>query len=157
MRLQRPIYAQKPVEEIRLRIRARDIPSSAHLDVTDVQLQPGEDSTAVVPNPREAGTTAGGVQYRNGVVNGDMEVVALTNLDRATPTRVELHNVAGEARVGSYRFGSFTGDAYVDGEEGAASRGWGRAPIITQRSDLTLRSSTERRMHIRLRWRDRGA
>jgi len=157
MRLQRPLYAQKPIEQIRLRIVGRDIPAGAELEVTDVQLQPGEEATGVGVNVREAGTTAGGTHWRNGVVHEGMEVLALANIDRATPVRMEVLNARADTRIGSYRFGTPpAGRAHVDGRTHSASAGWGRPPIITERSDLYLTTiEAEGRAHLRLQWEER--
>lgn len=157
MRLQRPFYPEKRVAELTLRIRAFDIPDGARIDFTDVQLQPGMHPSGVTDNPREQGTTPeGGPQYRNGTIHDGMEVVAMANIDRPTPVRMSVHNAAGDTQVGSYRFGTLRGeDAAVDGRQHTATHGWGRAPIITQRSDLYLRTNIEGRAHLRLEWEDR--
>ena len=57
MRLQQPIHVDKPVASIKLKISATDVPLSASVTITDIQLQAGEQPTGVVPNPREIGTT----------------------------------------------------------------------------------------------------
>lgn len=157
MRVQRPLYAPKPVAEIRLRVVAREIPGDGEVDITDVQLQSGELASGVTVNPREAGTTAGGSHYRNGVVHAGMEVVALANIDKATPTRMEVLNSRGDVRIGSYRFGERNNfSAYADARTHRASHGWGRPPVITERSDLNLRTyGITGRVHLRLRWEDR--
>lgn len=128
------------------------------IDITDVQLQPG-DPTGVVPHPADVAIRTGGRQYRNGVVTRTTdEVIVLSNNDRAAPTRVDVAPVsAGEVRVGSFRFGRLTSPAYVDGEAGKASRGWGRAPVITERSDghiaVTLDGSI---VHMTVGWSERS-
>lgn len=155
MRLQRPLYVTKPVASIRLRVTARDVPTSAAVTVTDIQLQAGEQPTGIVPNPAEAGTTAGRAQYRNGVVNNKLSVIGLSNGDRAAPVRVDVRNASGVTRIGSYRFGDVQGNAYADGPNGTASHGWGRAPIITERQDLHLEAEATGRIHLRLAWHER--
>lgn len=155
MRLQRPIHTDGRVTRIRLRITVQDIPGTATLRLTDLQLQPGEQATGVVPNPREAGTVARGAEYRNGVIAGDMEIVCLSNADRAAPARIEVRNGDGDARIGGYRFGRVQGTARASAEMHTASQGYGLVPTITQRSDLTMRTSTEGRVHLRVAWTNR--
>lgn len=155
VRLQQPLYVDKPVASVKLRVMARDVPTSAAVIVTDIQLQAGELATGVVPNPAEVGTTAGRAQYRNGVINNKLSVIALSNGDRAAPVRVNVRNAAGVTRIGSYRFGDVQGDATVDGPNGTATHGWGRAPIITERQDLHLEAEATGRIHLRLAWHER--
>ncbi|WP_346921685.1 hypothetical protein [Glutamicibacter creatinolyticus] len=155
MRLQQPLYVDKPVRSIKLKITAKDVPTSAAVIITDVQLQPGEQATGIVPNPREAGTTQGRPQYRNGVVNPGLEVVALSNSDKAAPVRLNVRNAKGNTRIGSYRFGKLNGDAIADGPNHTATHGYGLAPIITERSDLHLRNAIDGRVHLRLAWHER--
>ncbi|MCT1607149.1 hypothetical protein M3B43_07380 [Nesterenkonia massiliensis] len=156
MRLQRPLYTRKPVRQIRLRVITEDLPDGAWVDVTDLQLQPGEAATGVTVNPREAGTTAGRTQYRNGVAHDGMEIVALANIDRATPARLEVRSARGHTRIGSYRFGELNGTpAYADARTHRASHGHGRPPVVTARSDLYLRTKLNNRAHLRLTWEDR--
>lgn len=156
MRLQQPIFVDKPVQSIRLRITATDVPTSAAVLVTDIQLQAGEQATGIVPNPREAGTTQGRAQYRNGVLNPGLKLVALSNADAAAPVHMEIRNASGATRIGSYRFGVLSGTASVDGEAHTASHGHGRAPIITERQDLHLTTTLQGRAHLRLAWHERG-
>lgn len=156
MRLQQALYVDpKPVASIRLRIFTEDVPLSAVVLITDIQLQSGEQPTGVVFNPAEAGTTPSGAQYRNGVLNPGLRVVALSNADKAAPTRLEVRNASGKTRVGSYRFGDLQGDAVVDGLGYSATAGYGRAPIITERQDLNLDTDITLRTHVRLAWEDR--
>lgn len=160
MRLQRPIYVRKPVAEIQLRVVTRDLPDDSLVEVTDLQLQPGEAATgAEAPNPREVGSTAGRTQYRNGVIHDGVEVVILANVDRATPTRQEVRNALGETRVGTYRYGTLNGaPAYADARTHRADRGWGRPLVLTERNDAYLRTKVEggnARAHLRLAWEDR--
>lgn len=154
MRLQRPVRPSKRVQHLTVRIISGGLPAGATADVTDVQLQGGGQSTGEVPNWGDILTGVGGRQWRNGVVHDGMEVVALANIDRATPTRVEVH-ADDDVRIGTYRFGRVDGTAHVDGRTLDASQGWGSPPVITQRSDLTVRTYTTGRAHLRLEWRDR--
>lgn len=157
MRLQRPVYVRKPVAEITLRVVARDLPSGAEVDVTDLQIQPGERTSGVAVNVREVGSRPGDHHYRNGVIHDDLEVIVMANTDRATPTRMEVLGADDDIRVGSYRFGTpANGRGWVDGRTHRANAGWGRPPVITQRSDLYLRTHLEGgRAHMRMQWRDR--
>lgn len=147
------------VERVTLRVQARDVPEGAHVRVTDVQLTPGERAVGVVPNPREAGTVrTAREQYRNGVVHAGMEVLALANPDRATPTRLTVMDAQAETRLGSYRFGTPPGgEATVDGETLTATHGHGRAPVITERCDFTFHTiEATGRVHARMSWTERG-
>ncbi|MGP5219507.1 hypothetical protein [Arthrobacter rhombi] len=156
MRLQQPIYPKGDVASVQVRFVARDVPTSASVTVTDIQLQPGEQPSGVVPNPREVGTTPGRAQYRNGIVNDTLDVIALGNADRAAPVRLDVRNASGNTRVGSFRFGNVKGAATVDGAKHSATQGWGRAPIITERQDLHIRAEATGRIHLRARWNERG-
>jgi hypothetical protein len=143
--------------EVTLKVTVQDLPASASVTVTDVVLQPGETASGPVPNPREAGSTEGAVQYRSGVVPGDMDLVLISNADRASPTRVALESTFADVRVGSYRFGTVRGSAAVDGAAHTATQGWGRAPVITERCDLTIPAAVDGgRAHLRVQWTDRG-
>ncbi|GAA2940809.1 hypothetical protein ACFO7V_16920 [Glutamicibacter bergerei] len=155
MRLQQPIYVDKRVLSIKLRIVATDVPTSAAVLVTDVQLQAGEQPTGVVPNPAEVGTTIGRAQYRNGVINPGLQVVALSNADKAAPVYMRIRG-KGETRVGAYKFGALNGVAEVDGLNHYASQGYGRAPIITERQDLTLNTVLTGRAHLQASWNERS-
>ena len=157
MRLQQSIYPKrKPIGEIRLRVEARGVPGSARVRVTDIQLQAGETASGVVPNPVEVKTTPGRWQFRNGVVNPGLTVVALSNADKAAPVRLLVENANGATRIGSYRFGDVQGTAHADAQQHTATHGWGRAPIVTERQDLTLRTDIADRVHARLMWQDRS-
>lgn len=155
MRLQQPIYAAKPAVSIRLRVKATDVPTSAAVRVTDLQLQAGELASGVVPNPSEAGTTPSREQFRNGVIVPGLQVVALSNSDEAVPVKMELLNATGPARVGAYNFQEGTAAGVVDGLTHTANRGHGFAPVITPRQDLNLQNQIARRAHLRLSWRER--
>lgn len=155
MRLQQPIFTNKPAQSIRLRVTATDVPTSAAVRVTDIQLQPGQLATGVVPNPAEAGTTPSRSQYRSGVVAPGLEVVALSNSDQSAPTRMELVNSQGSAKIGSYNFQEGASTGVVDGLAHTANRGYGFAPVITARQDLNLKNQITRRAHLRLAWKER--
>lgn len=156
MRLQQPIQVDKPVASIRLRIEAEDIPDSAAVLVTDVQLQPGETATGVTLNVEEARTELGRFQYRNGVVNPGLAVVALSNADEATPARLGLVATRASVRAGAFRFGKVNGRASVDAEDHSATQGWGLGPVVTARQDLNLLMDVDDRAHVRLSWRERS-
>lgn len=142
------------VAAISIEVRCEGLPDGVAVDVTDVQLQPG-DPTGVVPHPADVGSSPGGRQYRNGVVTRSDVVVAMSNADLAVPARVTVRGNA-DVRVGSFRFGRVQGVALVDGEAGTASQGWGRAPIITERSDLHARVDVTAPTHVTVEWADRS-
>lgn len=154
MRLQQPIHVDKPVQSIKLRITATDVPLSAAVLITDIQLQPGEQATGIVPNPAETGTTPTREQYRNGVINPGLKVVALSNAGKATPLTINVRG-KGRTQIGSYRFGTLNGPALADGERHTASHGYGLVPIITERQDLNLDTVVASRAHLRLGWTER--
>ena len=155
MRLQQPIYVDKPVASLKLKLMATDVPDSASVTITDVQLQAGELATGVVPNQIEVATNEGQAQYRNGVVNNRMSVFALSNADSASPARLTVRNARGETRIGSYRFGEIYGTATANARNHTATHGWGRPPIITARQDCNLEAFATGRLHLRLAWNDR--
>lgn len=155
MRLQQPLYVDKPVASISIRFEATDVPDSASVLLTDIQLQSGETASGVVPNPREVGTTPARAQYRNGVAAPGIDIIGMSNADRTSPVKMTVRNATGETRIGSYRFGKLSGGATVDGPRHTATKGWGRAPLITERSDLYLATDIEARLHIRLSWNER--
>ena len=155
MRLQQPIYVDKRVLSIKLRIVATDVPTSAAVLVTDVQLQAGEQATGIVPNPAEVGTTIDRTQYRNGVVNNRMTLVLLSNGDQPAPAKLTVQNAKGETRIGSYRYGHLNGSATADGVNNTATHGWGKIPVITPRSDLNLEAYANGRLHLRASWNER--
>ncbi|MFJ2618152.1 hypothetical protein [Glutamicibacter sp. NPDC087344] len=154
MRLQQPIHVDKPVQSIKLRISAIDVPLSAAVLVTDIQLQSGEQASGVVPNPAEVGTTPTREQYRNGVINPGLKVVALSNAGKATPVTMQVRG-QGPVKVGSYRFGPLNGQATADGVKHTASHGYGLVPIVTERQDLNLDTEITARAHLRLGWIER--
>lgn len=155
MRVQRPFYPLKRVASVTLRVAVRSLPAGAAVEVSDVQLQAGKLATGPAPSASELVPVAGGRQYRNGVVHDGMEVVALSNGDRAAPVSV-LVSGRGDMRVGSFRFGEVIGSAEVDGRAGTASQGWGRAPIVTERSDLVVLCALKDRAHLTLSWDEMG-
>lgn len=156
MRLTAPFYIGGRPESVTLRISADDLPDTASVDITDVQLQAGAMATGLSPNVEEAGTTPSGMQRRNGVIRGDQQVVALSNADAAAPVGVEVVNAAGDITIAAFGFGRVDGSAAVDGRAHFASQGHGHAPIITERSDLHLRTHVEGTAHLRLEWEDRA-
>lgn len=151
MRVQRPFWPQKRVSQITLRITASSIPDGASLDITDIQLQAGQLSTGPAKHPDELVPVQTGRQYRNGVIHDGMEVVALSNGDRAAPATIKVIG-RGKMRVGSFRFGEVVASAQVDGRAGTATQGWGRAPTVTERSDLLVRCELSDRAHLLLSW-----
>lgn len=155
MRLQQSLHVKKPVLNIKIRFEAQDIPVSASVVVTDVQLQSGELSSGPVFNPAEAGTTKLAAQYRNGVLKTGLDIVGMSNADKAMPVLMEARNVKGDLRLGSYRFGVVNGLARVDGENHTATHGYGHPPIITERQDLFLKTYVPGRCHLRLAWNER--
>ncbi|WP_036322754.1 hypothetical protein [Microbacterium gubbeenense] len=159
MRLRANYYTpRRAVRRVALRIQAVDLPDGAEVAITDVQLQAGETPSGPVPNPAEAGTPTGKTTYRNGVIHDGTGVVLLANIDNATPTRIAVERGRGEVRVGSYRFGTLNGArAVADGRTFTATRGWGRVPVISARSDLhTDIRSTGGRAFLRAEWEDRA-
>lgn len=154
-------------EEITLRVRASNLPAGAEVALTDLQLQSGPDATGIVPNPREVGTVQDSAQYRNGVVNGEMTIIAMSNSLASQPARVEVQGVHDTVQAGDMRFGQVDGSAWVDGRTHDNSQGWGRAPIITKRQDLRMDMKVGEveddmgeplpgnRAHLRLAWFDR--
>lgn len=156
----------RPVE-MTLRITVRGLPEGTSVSITDVQLQQGDQPTGIVPNPREAGTVQTPVQrWANGVVNGDMVIVALSNNLAATPARVQVEGVRDRVQIGDMRFGRVEGSAWADARTHSSSQGWGRPPTITERSDLRLRGKVGdtgdewepkpgARAHLRLSWIER--
>lgn len=156
MRLTAPVIVDdgRPAS-ITLRFVARNIPDGATVDVTDLQFQGGRPATGVVPNVMDAGTAPDGLQRRNGVLREDQEIVLLSNADAAAPSGFEVVNASGAVRIGSFDFGQVDGEAFVDGRGHIASQGHGRAPIITERSNLNLKTSVEGTAHLRAEWEDR--
>lgn len=154
--------------EITLRIGVSGMPDTATVAVTDVQVQKGDDPTGLVPNPREAGTTATPTQrWVNGAINGDMVIVALSNNLTATPARSRIEGMHGDtAKVGDMHFGEVDGAAWADARTHDNSQGYGRPPTITERSDLMLgckigdtgdewEPKAGARGHLRLSWIER--
>ncbi|KAA9133766.1 hypothetical protein [Microbacterium caowuchunii] len=146
--------ARGRVERITVQVRVEDIPDGVAVDVADVQLQGGADPSGVVPHPSDVAVRSGQRQFRNGVVTRSDTIIALANPDRASPTRVHV-SAAGDVRVGSYRFGAVNGSATADGAAGTATQGWGRVPVVTERSDLQAQVIISRPTHVTVEWVDR--
>lgn len=145
------------VAAVTVRVEYVGTASSDGADVTDVQLQPGE-ASGVVPNPADLRPLAAPRQWRNGVIPRSAdEVIVLANSDRAAPTRVDVTpSAAGDVRVGSFRFGRIAGPAWADAETSTAPTGWGRPPVLTERSDGHLQVLTDRPVHVTVGWSDRS-
>lgn len=146
--------ARGRVVGVSVMVRADDLPTGVSADVTDVQLTPGAAAVGVVPHPSDVADRHGVRQYRNGVVTRSDVVIALGNPDRASPTRIHVA-ASGEVRVGSFRFGRVDRSAIADGEAGTASQGWGRVPVVTERSDLFARVNITAPTHVIIEWADR--
>lgn len=160
----------KRTVSVTVRVVTSGVPSGGQISVTDLQLQKGTDVSGLTINQREAGTSVGGSHYRNGVVNGDMVIGAMSNLLVSAPVRAEVQAGNGNSiRAGDMRFGTVQSSAYVDGKTHSSSQGWGRAPIVTERQDLRMSMNvgvTEdefgeplpgARTHLRLSWDERVA
>lgn len=145
------------VARITVRVEYSGTAASDGVDVTDLQLQNGE-ATGVVPNPADLAPLTAPRQWRNGVVpRSTDEVIVLANSDRAAPTRVDVRpHGAGSVRVGSFRFGNISGPQWASAENGQASRGWGRAPVLTERSDGHIDVDTDLPLHLTVGWSDRA-
>lgn len=146
------------VRRVTVRIRYDGTGTSDAVDVTDVQLQPG-DPSGVVPHPADVATVRGGGRWRNGIITRTTdEVIVMANDDAAAPTLIQVTPAgAADVRVGSFRFGRVTGRASVNGETGAKSgtAGWGRPPVLTERSDGHVAVTTTRPLHLSVGWADR--
>ncbi|QPE04138.1 hypothetical protein IT882_13150 [Microbacterium schleiferi] len=147
-----PAFAGR-VEAIAVHIRSEDLPEGVAVDVTDIQIQPKE-PTGVVPHPADIMTRPGAREYRNGVLPRSDSIIALGNPERASPTRVTV-TAEGNVRVGSLRFGAVAGTAVADGEAGTTTQGWGRVPVVAERSDLQARVDVESPTHLTVEWADR--
>jgi len=146
------------VASITVRVLYEGTETSDAVDVTDLQLQPG-DPSGVVPHPSDVATARGGSRWRNGVITRTTdEVIVLANDDAAAPTFIQV-TPAGRAdvRVGSFRFGQITGRASANAETGTKSgtTGWGRPPVLTERSDGHVPVITTRPVHLSVGWADR--
>lgn len=145
------------VSQITLRLLVDGLPEAAEVTITDLQLQAGELPTGIVPNPAETGTPTGKTTYRNGVIHGGRPVVLLANIDAATPTQIAVERAHGETQIGSYRFGDPAGARVeADGAALTATAGWGRVPVVPERSDLHLNIRTAGRAFLRAGWTDRA-
>lgn len=145
------------VESVMVRVEYVGTASSDGADVTDLQLQPGE-ASGIVPNSADLRSLAGPRQWRNGVVPRSAdEVIVLANSDRAAPVRVDVTpSAAGQVRVGSFRFGRVAVPVWGDAETSTAPTGWGRPPVLTERSDGHLQVLTEQPLHMTVGWSDRS-
>ena len=148
--------ARGRVAQITVHLRYDGTETSPGVDVTDVQLQPGAPS-GVVPHPSDLRLRTGGARWRNGVIpRSTDEVIILSDDDRAAPTRIDVRPAgAGNVRVGSFRFGQLTGPGHADGETLTASQGWGRVPVITERSDGHVPVTADRPVHLTVAWSER--
>lgn len=146
--------ARGRVDRIAVQVRVEDMPDDVAVDVTDVVLTPGTAPSGVVPHPSDLALRRGQVQFRNGVVTRSDTVIALANADKASPTRVHVSG-SGDVRVGGFRFGRVGGSALADGEAGTATQGWGRVPVVTERSDLQARVDITAPTHVTVEWVDR--
>ncbi|MFJ6532490.1 hypothetical protein [Microbacterium sp. NPDC091662] len=146
--------ARGRVDRISVQVRVDDMPPGVEVDVTDVVLTGGADPSGVVPHPSDLALRRGQRQFRNGTVTRSDTVIAMANADRASPSRVHVSG-SGEVRVGSFRFGAVRGSAIADGEAGTASQGWGRVPLITERSDLHARVDITAPTQLIVEWVDR--
>lgn len=158
MRLVSRIPASKGrVAAITLRLIYDGDENSPGIDVTDLQLQPG-DPSGVVPHPLDVKIRTGGRQYRNGVLpRSDDTVLVLANNDSAAPTTVTVRpSAVGAVRVGSYRFGTINKTATVDGGSNTATHGYGLPPMLTERSDGHVPVDTEVPVHLTIEWRERA-
>ncbi|OAZ40955.1 hypothetical protein A9Z40_03165 [Microbacterium arborescens] len=143
------------VKRITVQVRCEALPEGAAVDVTDLVLTPGDDPIGVVPHPSDLAVGSGRREYRNGIVTRSDPIVALANVDEAAPVRLRVRGAAS-VRVGAFSFGRVSGSASVDGAAGTATQGYGRAPIITRRSDLHTRVTTDRPVHVTVEWADRS-
>lgn len=142
------------VDRVTVQVRVEDLPDGVAVDVTDVQLQPGADASGVVPHPSDVAVRSGQRQFRNGTVTRSDTVIALANPDRASPARIHVAG-SGQVRVGGFRFGAVSGSAVADGAAGTASQGWGRVPLVTERSDLQARVEITKPTQVIVEWVDR--
>lgn len=143
------------VESVKVRIVARDIPDGAEFGVTDVQLQAGRDPSGYSVNPEDVDVMERSRHYTNGTVTVSQPIMILSNMRFPSGTRIEVLDASSDVTVGDYRFGKVSGRAVVDGETGTATQGWGRAPLITERSDLQVDVTIGSKIHIRGSWADR--
>lgn len=157
MRLVTRIPARKGhVKAVTVQLIYDGTATSTPIEVTDLQLQPGE-ASGVVPHPADVSVRSSGAQWRNGVITRPVgEVILLANSDRAAPTRVEVHP-AGPATVkaGAYRFGTISERTIADGIAGYATAGEGRTPLITERCDGHVQVDTDRPLHLTIGWSNR--
>lgn len=130
---------RQPVETIRLRVQARDTPTGAAVEVTDIQLQPGRLITGWIPAPPDLGIQAvGGYQWRSGVITGDCTLVVIADEATASPIRWEITRAGGTIQLGDYHCGPVIGTAIVDGITGTATHGAGVPPHLSARADIEV-------------------
>ena len=137
----RPVLAGRGVQRVRLRLVARSIPDGAHVDVSDVQLQPGRHITGWVLHNADMGLRpVGGWELRNGIMRGPQVVVVPADVEQASPLRIDAQPLNGAAaiRAGRYLFGHVGDAARVDGLAHTATQGAGIAPHLTARADIDL-------------------
>lgn len=145
----------KRVVGIKLRITASNIPTGAEVHVTDVQLQAGEDHSGFAFAPEDIDIRPRGRYYVNGTINKSQPVMMLANMLKSSGMKLDILDAEGGAvQLGTYRFGPVLGEATADGEKHAATQGWGRVPIITERCDLQIIAKVEERIHVRAAWND---
>ena len=147
----------KRVVGIKLRITAEYIPTGAEVQVTDVQLQAGAAHSGYAFAPEDIDIRPHGRHYVNGTINRTQPVMMLANMLKSTGMKLDILDAeGGNVQLGTYRFGPVLGEATADGEQHDATQGWGRVPIITERSDLQIVAKVEERIHVRAAWTDRG-
>lgn len=131
--------------------------TSVPVEVTDVQLQPGN-ASGVVPHPADVSVAPTGIQYRNGCLPRSVdEVILLANSEVATPASIAVTPARpGQVTVGAYRFGDVNERETVDPARHSATTGYGRAPVISRRSDGYTNVSTETPLHITFGWQNRN-
>ena len=144
------------VTSITVRVIYDGTATSVPVEVTDVQLQPGE-ASGVVPHPSDVSIAATDMQYRNGVIPRPVsEVIVLANSDIATPTLVTVApSRPTNVEVGAYRFGRISTPQWADGARNAATTGQGRTPVITERCDGYTDVQAEAPLHITFGWANR--
>ena len=144
-----PRLEGRDVAEVRLRVAASGIPAGAHVDITDLQLQPGRHITGWTLHSSDLDVRpVEGWQWRNGVVYGDATVIVTADTPSASPTRWDVLNAAGQVRVGGYHFGPVQGSASVNGADHTATQGAGIPPHLTERADVDIPVSVEGRARL---------
>lgn len=145
----------KRVVGLKLRIESNNIPPGAKVQVTDVQLQAGAEHSGYAFAPEDIDIRPRGRHYVNGTINKSQPVMMLANMLKSSGMKLDILDAeGGVVQLGTYRFGPVLGEATADGEKHAATQGWGRVPIITERSDLQIIAKVEERIHVRAAWND---